>query len=321
MAPLDEAVVYFAVSGSDAVEIALKTALLYNGRPSTLAFSPAYHGLTLGALSVSSRPEFRAPFDSMLRKDVHHLPFACPRSEIDGLLGRDPDIGCAIVEPIVGREGILVPPPGWLSELGRACRAHGVVLIVDEIFTGFGRTGSLFVSEEEDLEPDLLCCGKALGGGLPIAAVLGRRHILDAWQSDGEALHTATFLANPIACEAALAVLEILTDEGLVERARLLGHEVSERLTPWAGSNGVVEVRGRGLLWGVELESRQRASTVCALALERGVLLLATGPEGRVLEISPALTISREQLRFGLTVVEEALFADVSGPADVSTAP
>src|ERR1700712_5279882 len=122
-------------------------------------------------------------------------------------------MGTVIGEPIVGREGVLIPPTGWLAGLAEICRQHGTLLIADEIFTGFGRTGSLFAVEPEGVRPDILCCGKALGGGLPIAAVIARRDLFRCWETAGEARHTATFLANPLACAAALAVLDILQEE------------------------------------------------------------------------------------------------------------
>jgi len=242
LAPVDEPQVFFAVSGAEAVEIALETALAATGRPGIVAFDPSYHGLTLGALAATSRPAFRAPFTAYLHPHVRRLPFGCPPAAVAAALastagsaasagsaagspaaansGRPgpPEhsgtpgtsasgpAGAVLVEPIVGREGVLPPPPGWLAAVARLCREAGAVLIADEIFTGFGRTGRLFAVEAEGVRPDVLCCGKALGGGLPIAAVLARRSLFQVWSTPGEALRTSTFLANPVACAAALAV-------------------------------------------------------------------------------------------------------------------
>src|SRR5262245_57381979 len=167
LAPVDEPQIFFAVSGAEAVEIALKTALAATGRPGILAFEPAYHGLTLGALAVTSREEFRAPFAAHLHRHVRRLPFGADLERIERALA-DGDVGTAIVEPIVGREGVLIPPTGWLAGLSEICRREGALLIADEIFTGFGRTGRLFAVEHEAVRPDVLCCGKAMGGGLPI---------------------------------------------------------------------------------------------------------------------------------------------------------
>ena len=164
MAPFPSRV-YFAISGADAVEIALKTALLVTGRPGVLAFAPSYHGVTLGALAVTSRAAFRAPFAERLGDWVVRMPFGCAERDLEAVLREERGLGACIVEPIVGREGVLLPPPGWLARVGALCAAHGLVRIADEVFTGFGRAGELFVSVAEGFDPDLLCCGKALGGG------------------------------------------------------------------------------------------------------------------------------------------------------------
>jgi 4-aminobutyrate aminotransferase-like enzyme len=309
LAPVDDPQVFFAVSGAEAVEVALKTALAATGRPGIVAFTPSYHGLTLGALAVTSRPEFRAPFAPWLHSEVRRLPFGCPPATIAAALAGGA-AGALLLEPIVGREGVLLPPPGWVAAVAALCREAGTVLIADEIFTGFGRTGSLFAVEAEGARPDLLCCGKALGGGLPIAAVLGRRALFRAWETPGEALHTSTFLANPLACATALAVLGILERRRLPERAARLGRKVAARLSPWPSRHPAVRaVRGRGLLWGIELRSARSAARWVAAARRRGILLLAGGPEGKVAQIVPPLTIARAQLASALDLLEESLGA------------
>lgn len=307
LAPIDDPQVFFAVSGAEAVEIALKSALGTTGRPGVVAFEPSYHGLTLGALAASSRAEFRAPFAAHLHAHVRRLPFGCEPAVLEEALGPG-DVGCVLVEPIVGREGVLVPTPGWLAEIARLCRKAGALLVADEIFTGFGRTGSLFAVEAEGVRPDFLCCGKALGGGMPIAAVLAQRSSFACWETPGEALHTSTFLAHPLACAAALAVLAILEEENLAGRAFRLGGLVERRLAGWPERfPQVAAVRGRGLLWGIEMGSRQEARRWVEGALARGVLLLAGGPEGRVAQIVPPLTIAEPQLEAALDVLEQGL--------------
>jgi 4-aminobutyrate aminotransferase-like enzyme len=308
-APVHEPQVFFAISGAEAVEIALKTAVAATGRPAVVAFEPSYHGLTLGALAVTSRAEFRAPFAAHLHAHVRRLPYACDPGRIEEAL-RPGDVAAVIVEPIVGREGVLVPPKGWLSDLADLCRAARTVLIADEIFTGFGRTGTLFAVDAEGVVPDLLCCGKALGGGLPIAAVVGRRDLFQAaWSTPGEALHTSTFLANPLACAAALAVLDVLEEDALPRRAARLGEAVGPRLAAWRERypDQVAAVRGRGLLWGIEMTSAESAKRWTAEALQRGVLLLAGGPEGKVAQLVPPLMVPEELLEVGLELLEESL--------------
>ena len=295
LAPVDDAQVFFSISGSEAVEIALKTAVAATGKPGIVAFEPSYHGLTMGSLAVTSRPGFREPFAAHLHGHVRRVPFGSP-VDLEG-------VAAVLVEPVVGREGVIFPPPGWLAELSRLCRETGALLIADEIFTGFGRTGRLFAVEHEGVRPDLLCCGKAMGGGMPIAAVLGRRSLFRCWDTPGEALHTATFVANPVACAAALAALEVIEEEDLPARAARLGERVGERLSKWPG----VAVRGRGLLWGVELRSAEIAKRWTSRALARGIILLAGGPEGRVAQIVPPLTIPEELLEQALDILEKTL--------------
>jgi 4-aminobutyrate aminotransferase / (S)-3-amino-2-methylpropionate transaminase / 5-aminovalerate transaminase len=310
LAPVDDAQVFFAISGAEAVEIALKTALGATGRPGIIAFEPSYHGMTLGALAVTSRPDFRDPFAAHLHPHVHRLPFGIDLAQVDEALSGG-EIGAVIVEPIVGREGVLIPPAGWLSGLAGLCRSHGALLIADEIFTGFGRTGRLFAVDHEGVKPDVLCCGKALGGGLPIAAVIARRDLFRCWETPGEARHTATFIANPLACAAALAAVAVLQEDDLPTRAARLGDNLGRRLATWPQRfPAIEEVRGRGLLWGIQFRTAQEAKTWMLDAWSRGVLLLAGGPEGRVAQIVPPLTIREEQLEGAVGILEESL----SGP-------
>ncbi len=307
LAPLAAPRVYFAVSGADAVEIALKTGRLYSGRPGVLAFDPAYHGTTLGALAATSRPAFREPFTEPLEALVHRLPYGAPPEQIQEILERRPDIGTCLVEPVIGREATRWPPSGWLAALAELCRRHEVVLAVDEIFTGFGRCGAWFVCREAAVEPDLVCCGKALGGGLPIAAVLGRKEVMDAWRSDGEARHTATFVAHPLACAAALATLEVIETEDLVDRARTLGDRFGQALEPLRNHPGVTDIRGQGLLRAIELDSPARAHTLSRNLLHQGLIALAGGASGTVLQLSPPLVIAQQQLDHAAAVLQELL--------------
>lgn len=309
--PVPEAQIYFAVSGSDAVEIALATAWLSTGRPTTVAFEPAYHGTTLGALAATSRRAFREPFREQLNPNIVRLPHGCDPADLDQLLdGRD-DVAALLVEPIPGREGAPAPPSGWLTAIADCCRRHGVLLIADEIFTGFGRTGAWFVCANEDVVPDLLCCGKALGGGLPIAVVAGRPEIMASWRQDGEALHTATFIAHPLACAAALASLDLLEDEDLPARARRMGEVLGERTAAWPSTDSTRAVRGSGLFWVVETDSAARAAALSDAALARGIILLASGPR---LQLAPPLTITERQWTHCLDALGELLATPADSP-------
>jgi 4-aminobutyrate aminotransferase-like enzyme len=305
--PVDDPLVYYGISGAEAVEIALETALLVTGRPVVAAFEPAYHGLTLGARSVTSRPAFREPFAAWLGVPVHRLPYAADPSAVREVLARG-DIGAVLVEPVVGREGVRVPPAGWLAVLAAATREVGALLVADEVLTGFGRTGHRFAVEADGVRPDLLVCGKALGGGLPIAAVVGRRDLLARWETPGEALRTATFVAHPLACAAALATLDVLEQERLVERAARLGALLGPRLQELAARSSVVTaVRGRGLLWGLELATPELAGALAAALLTRGVLVLTGGADGRSLQVAPPLTVAERQLETALEILADAI--------------
>ncbi|HVS15427.1 MAG TPA: aspartate aminotransferase family protein [Thermoanaerobaculia bacterium] len=305
-APSEDARVYWAVSGSDAVEVALKTARLVTGADHLLAFVPGYHGLTLGALRGTSRAAFREPFAGPLEALTDRLPFGGSLAPVSRRLARSPRVGACLVEPVIGREGILLPPAGWLAELADLCRRHGALLIADEVFTGIGRTGRFWACEEEGVTPDLLCCGKALGGGLPLAAVLASSELLAVWEGPGEARHTATFVAHPVACAAASAVLEVVDDERLVERARRLGGWLGERLRAAAKDQ---LVRGRGLAWAVEAPDAARAHRWVDGLLDRGVVALAGGPEGRVLQVTPPLVVTEGQLEHALAALAEVVAA------------
>ena len=306
---LQEPQVYFAVSGADAVEIALKTAQLSTGRTEILAFDPGYHGTTLGALEATSRESFRSPFQARFAGRTRRLDFGCELSLVEEHL-KASATAAVIVEPIVGREGVLVPPDGWLSELAQLSRKHGAVVVFDEIFTGFGRTGDLFAHRhgEDPATGDLICCGKALGGGLPIGAVVGEADVLSAWDRGGEALHTGTFVGHPLACAAALAFLDLYEDLKLAELARESESRVDKQLRHCcAASEKVVEVRGRGLLFGLQLCDKTAAHRLSRGLLCRGVLALAGGADGTVVQFCPPLTISSRQLEYALSAVEQAV--------------
>jgi len=301
-APFDDAAVYFAASGSDAVEVALKTALLARRRGGVLAFTGGYHGLTLGALAAGGRAAFREPFAAHLHPHVRHLPFGCSGLELERIL-RGGDIACVVVEPIQGRAGVVLPPSGWLQEVAARARLHGALVVVDEILTGGGRTGPFFAVEAEDVVPDLLCCGKAIGGGLPFAAVLATRDLFAAWPAGGEALHTATFLAHPLACAAALASLRVLGHPAFRARAEALGAALVAELPALRERPGVTAVRGRGLLWGIEVAAPDGAVAWARRALGAGVLALPAGGDGRVLELLPPAVLHDRQRAVALAAL------------------
>ncbi len=333
LAPGELGVSILASAGAEAVEAALKTALLATGQPGVLAFTGAYHGLTYGALACTWRDEFRAPFARQLNPGVRFAPYpyayrwagvgdvvaaslAAVRRLVDEAATSPMPIGCILVEPIQGRGGIVAPPEGFLAGLRRLADERGLMLVFDEIYCGLGRTGRWFACEQEGIVPDVLLVGKALTGALPLSAVIGTRRVMDAWPpSAGEALHTSTFLGNPVACAAALAQLAEIDERGLVARAGRLGARLRRRLDRWVGRYPAVgDVRGRGLMQGVELvrpggrePAGELAVRVADAALRRGVLLLTEGPQANVLAFTPPLVITEAQLDFALDVLEEEL--------------
>jgi len=296
-------------SGSDAVETALETALLATGRPGVVAFEGAYHGLSLGALDATWRPFFREPFAARLPRATAFARYGHADDARRAARSCSTPVGAVLVEPIQGRGGERIPPEGFLSQLRALCDQQGWLLIVDEVYTGMGRTGRWFACEHEGVVPDLLCVGKGLASGMPISACLGRAEVMDAWPaSGGEALHTQTFLGHPPGCAAALAALAVLEEEKLVERAaetgaRALAH-LRHRL---ADAPGIRDVRGRGLLLAIECDGAERAGGACARALSRGVIALASGDAGEVVSITPALSIEPEILELALDLLVGAL--------------
>ncbi len=339
VSPIPDPRIVLTCSGAEAVEVALKTARLATGKPGVLAFSGAYHRLTYGALAVTDREHFRGPFADQLNPHVLRAPYPDPYRVPAGLdaddlaasavaraaalLDSEPggSVGAIIVEPIQGRGGDVVPPPGFLQGLADLCRERGLLLILDEIYTGLGRTGRWFACEHEDVTPDLVCVGKALSGTLPIAACLGSADVMQAWPaSEGEAIHTSTFLGNPLACAAGLASLAELKKRGLVERAAAEGERWLGELREALGALPCVgDVRGRGLMIGIDLvrdpDTREPdpgvAGHVVTWALGCGWILLAGGPTGNVISLSPPLSLGRDLMRSATETLRE-LLADTS---------
>jgi 4-aminobutyrate aminotransferase len=326
-----------ASSGAEAVEAALKTAMIATGKPRVLAFHGGYHGLTYQALSVSGREDFRAPFTAQLGPGAVFVPYPNPyRSPF----GTDPEevcamtlrliehtldtpgsaseaIGAILLEPVQARGGDVVPPDGFLPGLRRICDQRGLLLMLDEIYTGFGRTGRWFACEHWGVVPDVMMVGKGLTGGFPFSACIGTDAVMDHWpRSAGEALHTSTFLGHPVGCAAALASMSVLREERLVERSAQLGARMFARLVDLAADHpNVGEVRGRGMLIGMEMvrdrttrePAPELAGRLVVEGLRRGVLLLGGGVFGNVLSLSPPFVLTDEQATHALAIIGESL--------------
>ena len=313
--PIPDARVILGQNGGDAVEAALKTAMLATGRHGVLAFEGGYHGLTYGALDATARTDFRAPFLPQLGRFTTHLPYGIDINRLEDHLRRH-EIGAVLAEPVQGRGGIVVPPPGWLVGLREACDRTQSLLILDEIFTGWGRTGDWFACQHDGVVPDILCIGKAMGGGLPVSACVASASLMACWgESHGEALHTSTFLGNPLACAAALAAIDVLGDENLPERALERGALLTDGLCrlQQAFPALIRDVRGRGLMLGLEVSSPTRALPVVPRALARGLIVLPAG-DGSVLEFVPPLTVLPDQIDWCLAQLGE-IFQEISESA------
>jgi 4-aminobutyrate aminotransferase-like enzyme len=295
---------FLASTGAEAVEAALKTATLATGKYRFAAFKGAYHGLSLGALGVCGVPKFVEPFAATVKSDTVFLDYG---ASVDALDAHD-DLAALIVEPVQARGGIHVPAPSYLASLRAYCDRRNIVLIFDEIYTGFGRTGAWFASQREGVTPDIICIGKAMGSGFPISAAVARAAIMDAWPvSSGEALHTSTFLGNPMGCAAALATIDEIDSHKLVERASTLGAKLGVRLEKLRARKTVLDVRGVGMMWGIQLPDFPAVDRVVKHALRHGVIVLPAGPKGDVLSLTPPLVIEEEQLMAAISVLEEAL--------------
>jgi 4-aminobutyrate aminotransferase-like enzyme len=302
----------FTNSGFEAVEAALKTAMLATEKPGVIAFESAYHGLGYGALSATHRSHFRSPFKGQLGKFGFFAPFPKSKGELAATeqqitkLFRQNKIGAVLVEPIQVRGGINIPPTGFLRLLRRMCNKNNALLVFDEIYTGFGRTGKWFGCEHERVVPDVVCLGKALTGGFPLSACVGRAEVMDAaWPtSNGEAIHTSTFLGNPVGCAMALVQIQEIEKRKLVANSARLGEVALKLLAAHVRSKTLkTEVRGRGLLIGIELNrgdgvpATNESLLIIKRMLSRGFVLLPEGEHANVVSLTPPLVINQAQLR------------------------
>ena len=303
--PEGDAKVILGQSGGDAVTAAIKTAVLATGRPGILAFRGGYHGLSYAPLAASTlRESYRDPFAPQLNPHVAVAEYPKDSESASRTLEdvrtrlASGDIGAVVVEPVLGRGGIVIPPPGFLSDLSRVATEHGALLVADEIWTGLGRSGAMLASLEDGIVPDVVCLGKGLGGGLPVSACIGKDSVMRAWRREAEVVHTSTFAGAPLACAAAIATFDTLSRERLVERSRDLGQRWLERLRSAVQSTpAVTAVRGRGLMIGLDLGARAGAATkLQAALLEHGYIASTGGGSRETLVLTPPLTVAESLL-------------------------
>jgi 4-aminobutyrate aminotransferase/(S)-3-amino-2-methylpropionate transaminase len=321
----------FVNSGAEAVENAVKIARAYTGRPALLCFEDGFHGRTMLGMSLTSKTRpYKSGFGPFL-PDIHRIPYGTPAAErlnsttptseahfaemLEDIFRRvvaAESIAAVVFEPVLGEGGFVVPHANFVAALEKACRRHGIVLIADEVQTGFGRTGQLFASSHFQLEPDIVTTAKSLGGGLPIAGITGRAEIMDAPIPGGLG---GTFGGNPAACAAALAVIREFEDGSLLANANALGEQFRQRALAWQQQHGfIVDVRGLGAMQAMEFERLQSggahpptAKQLIQHCLRRGVLLLNAGTYDNVVRLLMPLTMTRDQLNEALDVVEAGL--------------
>jgi putrescine aminotransferase len=305
LTPGDLKISFFANSGAEAVEGALKLARAATKRTKFIGTAGAYHGKTLGALSVSGREAFRAPFAPLL-EPVQHVPYG----NLDVLAALIDNAAAVIVEPVQGEGGVNVPPPGYLRGVRALCDRSGAVMIADEVQTGLGRCGALFACDLEDVVPDIMTLAKGLSGGvMPIGAYIARPAIWNAAYAKAPLLHTSTFGGNPLACAAALAALDVLVDEDLATNARVRGAELlaGARAIAARYPDVIAEARGAGLLVGVELHNEGYGGTIIPELLKRGVTAAWTLNQQRVIRLEPPLIVDATQIARALQALDEAV--------------
>ena len=324
-------------SGAEAVETALKMAQIATGKSRFIAFESSYHGLSYGALSVTAHQNcFKTPFVQRICQQTTFVPYAnclrcafgqkkgCCQFEcirhIDRILSLPSsgagEVAAVIAEPIQGRGGDVVPPKGWLKALRETCTKHGILLILDEIYTGFGRTGAMFACDRENVVPDILCLGKAMTGGFPLSATIATPEVLSHWPlNTAEAIHTSTFLGNPMGCAIGLRALEILQRDKLPEAARQKGEfllgafEQLKQKYPRI----IADARGAGLMCALEFAEPdltplpEIALKLVDLLRDRGFILLPSGPWGHVLSVAPPLMIPIEFLEAFANALDDAI--------------
>lgn len=293
-------------AGFEAVEVALKTAMMKTGKPGIIAFDNAYHGLGYGALAVTSyRESFRAPFLQQLNSHVYRVKYPRHSEQYATLIEKtiqDAEktafpIGALIIEPILGRGGMIEASLTCLQQIREITARHNVVFIVDEIFTGFGRTGDWFAIEKAGIVPDILCLGKGMNGGFPISATIGTDDVMAGWgDAKGEALHTSTFLGNPVGCAMALTCIDLLTD-GIIERVNPIGDYFKNALNTLQKKYPcILNIRGRGLMLGIEFDKSTSVIALCKALLQHGFIALPCGLHGDVLGLTPPLTIQEKHI-------------------------
>jgi 4-aminobutyrate aminotransferase len=295
--------VFLTNSGTEAVEASIKLARHATGRQYVIAFLGAFHGRSLGSLSLTaSKAKYRAGFSPLL-PGVHHAPYGVDGYIEDVLfkhLVTPEEVAAVIVEPIQGEGGYVVPPAGWLARLQDLCTRHGILFVADEIQSGIGRTGKLWAVEHEGIEPDILLSGKGLASGMPLGALIARADLMK-WSAGA---HGSTFGGNPVACAAAVATLDLVEDS-LADNAAAVGKILMAGLQDLQSRQpALTDVRGRGLMIGIDFPSHEFAAEIEQACFRRGLLVLTCGE--RAVRFAPALTVRSDQAETAVSILADA---------------
>ncbi len=302
LAPVAGGTVFFCNSGAEAIEGALKTARKFTGRKKYVACAGGYHGDTYGALSAMSSAYYRRPFEPLLG-DFEFIPFNDPA----GLARIDHHTAAVLFEPVQGEAGVRVPAPDFLPALRQRCDETGALLIADEVMTGFGRTGRLFACEHWNVRPDLLCLAKALGGGLPLGAFIGRRAIMQTLSHDPPLAHVTTCGGHPLSCAAGLAALEVLLTENMIANSAHIGARCLQELR--AGlkhAEFITDIRGLGAFFAIEFRDASCAQRFVAECRERGLIIGWTLHDTTVVRAAPPLCLTEDELTECLKILLQA---------------
>jgi acetylornithine/LysW-gamma-L-lysine aminotransferase len=300
IAPKNLSQVHLNNSGAEAIEAAIKFARKFTGKKGMIAMNGSYHGKSMGALSLTFSPKYRKVFQPLVEKVVFS-----PFGDIESLRSKiDEDTGFVILEPIQGESGIHVAPDGFLQEVRKTCDEKNILLVFDEIQSGFGRTGKMWASEHWNTIPDIMCLAKGIAGGVPMGATLVRPDIL-ACMSKGE--HSSTFGGNPLSCAAGTAAIKALTQDGLVENAAKMGKIFFEGLQNLKDHHKIIrEIRGKGLMIGIELKFEVK--DILLEGIEKGVLLLYSGRN--IIRLLPPLVITQEDIAKVLETLDVLLSSE-----------
>lgn len=318
LAPGDLQECFFINNGTDAVEGALKLARLQTHRVGFISAVNGFHGKSMGSLSVMGKHTYRRPFEPLLPQ-IHFVPFGDSKAledEFKKLAAVGDDAAALILEPVQGEAGGIVPPPDYLPIARRLCDKYGTLLILDEVQTGFGRTGKIFACEHWHVVPDILCLGKSIGGGvMPLSAFMGNSQIWKVLE-ENPFIHSSTFGGNPLACAAGIAAINVMLEENLPEQAAQKGNYVLNHLRGFKNrfANILKDVHGLGLLIGMDFVSDEIGYHVAAGLFKRGVLVAGTLISSRTIRIEPALNISYDQLNLVLEKLE-TVFIEISQSA------